>query len=236
LSDHKLSKNSLFIACRVWFEATFQEAFHTTQRTLSRMKTLLFGLLLPFIVGHFSETVPPAQPVDYRHLPGPIAFNGQTFRLNLSAQPTPNYVRQEYLPTNEPTDGYHNLFMLSVITNGQTVDQTVATQVQRLTDIQQEDLTVNFRVAKDPLTGMATLDFVWRADSDDTNPIIEWNAYRFEPYTSPTGQKGVLMVGNRRRAYGDEIVPFLSTFRTERPQILGSLTAFKTPALALTNP
>ena len=199
------------------------------------MKTLFFGLLLPFIFGHFPETVPPAPPVDRLHPPGPIAFNGQTFRLNLSAQPAPNYVRQEYLPTDESADGYHNLFMLSVITNGQTVDETVATQVQRLADIQQDDLTVKYQVRKDTLTGTATLDFVWRANSDDTNPIIEWNAYRFELYTSPTGQKGVLMVGNRRRAYGDDIVPFLDSFQTGRPQILSSLTTFKTPAVALTD-
>ena len=199
------------------------------------MKTLFFGLLLPFIFDHFPGTVPPTQPVDHLHLPGLIAFNGQTFRLNLSTQPTPNYVRQEYLPTDKPADGYHNLFMLSVITNGQTVDETVATQVQRLTDIQQDDLTVNYRVRKDTLTDTATLDFVWRANSDDTDPVIEWNAYRFEPYTSPTGQKGVLTVGNRRRAYGDDIVPFLDVFQTERPQILSSLTVFRTTVVALTN-
>ena len=111
----------------------------------------------------------------------------------------------------------------------------MATQVQRLTDIQQDDLTVNYRVRKDTLTGTATLDFAWHANSDDTNPVIEWNAYRFEPYTSPTGQKGVLMVGNRRRAYGNEIVPFLNEFQTERPQILSSLATFKIPAVALTN-
>ncbi|MBO0929851.1 hypothetical protein [Fibrella aquatilis] len=199
------------------------------------MKTLLFGLLLPFIFGPAPLITQPAPPVDHLHLQGPIAFNGQTFRLSTSAQPTPTYVRQEYLPTNEPADGYHNLFMLSVITNGQTIDQTVATQVQRLTDIQEEDLTVHYRVRKDSLTGTATLDFVWRANSDDTNPIMEWNAYRFEPYTSPTGQKGVLMAGNRRRAYGSEIVAFLEAFRTERPQILQSLATFKTPVAVLSN-
>lgn len=197
------------------------------------MKTLLFGFLLPFVVGHFPEITAPTRPTDHLHLPGPIAFNGQTFQLSNSAQPTPTYVRQEYLPTNEPTDSYHNLFMLSVITNGQTVAQTVSTQLQRLADIQQDDLTVNFRVKTDTLAGTATLDFIWQANSDATNPIMEWNAYRFEPYVSATGQKGVLMVGNRRRAYGNEIGPFLEAFRTKRPQILGSLNTFKTPTLAL---
>ncbi|MBO0939466.1 hypothetical protein J2I47_23150 [Fibrella sp. HMF5335] len=75
------------------------------------MKTLLFGLLLPFIFGHFPEIVPPAQPVDHLHLPGPIAFNGQTFRLSTTAQPTPTYGRQEDLPADEPIEGYHNLFV-----------------------------------------------------------------------------------------------------------------------------
>ena len=199
------------------------------------MKTLLFGLLLPFIFGHFPEMAQPAPPVDYLRIQGPIAFNGQTYRLSTSAQPTSTYVRQEYLPANEPADLYHNLFVLSVITNGQTVDETVATQVQRLTDIQQDDLTVHYRVRKDTLTGTATLDFVWRANSDDTNPIMEWNAYRFEPYTSPTGQKGVLMAGNRRRAYGSEIVSFLEGFRAERPQLLQALSVFKTPPVLVGN-
>ncbi|MBO0939467.1 hypothetical protein J2I47_23155 [Fibrella sp. HMF5335] len=120
-----------------------------------------------------------------------------------------------------------------MIVNGQSVDETMTTQVKRLMAIQQDDLTVHYRMRKDTLTG--TLDFVWRANSDDTNPVIEWNAYRFEVYTSPAGQKGVLMIGNRRCTYGYEIVPFLGAFCTERLQILSSLSLFKTPTIAQVN-
>jgi hypothetical protein len=163
----------------------------------------------------------------------PIAFNGQTYRLSLSTQPSAGYLRQEYLPATEAESAYRDLFMLTLVTTGLTVEEAVAMQVQKLEKIQEEDLTVNYKVRKDTKTGSTLLDFVWRAYSDDTHPMIEWNAYRFEAHQTPTGRRGVLMVGNRRRAYGSDIVPFLNAFRTERPRVLDSLRVYKMPAMQL---
>jgi hypothetical protein len=201
------------------------------------MKPIQLVVCLPLLMalGSFSPSAPTHHAADEPSVVvRPIAFNGQTYRLSLSTQPSTGYIRQEYLPATEAASAYRDLFMLSLLTTGLTVDEAVQMQVQKLEAIKEEDLTVNYKVNKDPKTGTTLLDFVWRAYSDDSRPMIEWNAYRFEAHRTPTGQRGVLMVGNRRRAYGSDIVPFLNAFRTERPRVLDSLRIYRMPVMQLT--
>jgi hypothetical protein len=200
------------------------------------MKLITSFLCLPLLIalGSFAPPGPaPFTAGEPTVAVRPIAFNGQTYRLSLSSQPSAGHLRQEYLPATEAASAYRDLFMLTLVTTGLTVDEAVQMQVQKLTKIQEEDLTVNYKVVRDPRTGATVLDFVWRAYSTDDRPMIEWNAYRFEAHKTPTGQQGVLMVGNRRRAYGSDIVPFLNAFRTERPRVLDSLRVYKMPMMQL---
>jgi hypothetical protein len=162
--------------------------------------------------------------VDHLPVPGPISFNGETYRLAWSSRPTPNCYRQEYLPASQTPEHFRSMVLLEAISQGADVQHVVSAKVDWLKERKASDPTVNFAIAKNPGTGEVILDFILSTDQ-----IVEWNAYR---YTALGGNKpGVLLLGLSRRAYGDATTEFLRALKSARPPMIDALAKSPLPAV-----
>ena len=56
-----------------------------------------------------------AEIVERLSVPGPISFNGESYRLSWSSHPTANYYKQEYLPGGETGEHYRSMVLLEAI-------------------------------------------------------------------------------------------------------------------------
>lgn len=169
--------------------------------------------------------------VDRLSFPGPIAFNGETYRLSWSSHPKPHYYKQEYLPAGQTSERFQRMMLVEVIAQGVNINDAVAAKVGMLNTRKATDPTVNFAVVKNPKTGEVILDFILSAENPKGNDIIEWNAYRYAALKGKDGASGVLLLGISRRAYGDDATDFLRRLKPERPVEINALATFPLPVV-----
>jgi hypothetical protein len=163
-------------------------------------------------------------PADERiGIPGPIRFGSQSFALAWTSHPAPDQYKQEYLPAGESVDHYSSMLMIDLTTSAATGKAMARKMIESLEARKASDPVVNYQVITNPANGELILDFVLSASGADGKDIIEWSAYRY----SSQG-KGVRMVGISRRAYGNQVDPFLrkelSALRTRDIAALSALT------------
>lgn len=169
-----------------------------------------------------------AQVSDHLGIPGPILFDGAAYRLAWSAQPSANYVKQEYLPAGETLETYSRMLLVERLT-GVAVPAAVRAQVDMLNKRKASDPLVNMDLMQNEQAGEVLLDFIVSSADPQGQPIVEWNAYRYAPYKGPTGEQGVLLFAISRRGYGDGARAFLGNLKTLRPAQINALAAAPLP-------
>lgn len=167
--------------------------------------------------------------VDHLSLPGPIEFNGESYRLSWSSHPTPSYYKQEYLPPGQTSERFQRMVLIETSVRGVDVNGAVAAQVNRLNKRKSTDPTVNFAAFKNPKNGETILDFILSAKDAKGEDVVEWNAYRYAAWRGKGGESGVLLVGISRRAYGDDATDFLRELKSVRPAEIKALASYPLP-------
>ena len=166
-----------------------------------------------------------AQAPDRLGVPGPIDFEGDAYRLAWSAEPSPNYIKQEYLPAGQTVDRYEQMILVETVA-GVAVTDAVRAQVEMLNKRKPSDPLVNMDLIENKATGEALLDFIVSAKDANGEYIVEWNAYRYARH----GDSGIMLFGISRRAYGNEAAKALLTeLRGLRPGRIRSLTQIVLP-------
>jgi len=150
-----------------------------------------------------------------------------------SSEPSPDYIKYEYLPQDEELPYYHHMLLLERLSNGMGVADVVRSQLEFLNQRKESDLLVNHRLIKNESSGEYLLDFVLSGETEDGETIVEWNAYRYSPWRSADGaQHGVLLYGYSARAYGaDDGREFLTDLRETRAPIIQALASTSMPSL-----
>ncbi|HZF97091.1 MAG TPA: hypothetical protein VEY92_02400, partial [Pseudoxanthomonas sp.] len=83
------------------------------------------------------------------------------------------------------------------------------------------DPMVNHEVIVNGAGDMILLDFLMSAPGADGRLVVEWNAYRYEPYAG-----GSMVTTISRRAYGEEVDNFLrNRLRSLRTADVATLSA-----------
>jgi hypothetical protein len=167
--------------------------------------------------------------VDRLSLPGPIEFNGESYRLSWSSRPTPDYYKQEYLPSGQTSELYQRMVLVEASVRGVNVNGAVAGQVDRLNNRKSSDPIVNFAASKNPKNGEIILDFVLSAKNSKGEDVVEWNAYRYATWRREGGESGVLLFGISQRAYGDNATDFLRSLKSARPAEVSALASYPLP-------
>jgi hypothetical protein len=169
--------------------------------------------------------------VGHLSLPGPIEFNGESYRLSWSSHPTPSYYKQEYLPPGQTSERFQRMVLIETSVRGVDVNGAVAAQVNRLNKRKSTDPTVNFAAFKNPKNGETILDFILSAKDAKGEDVVEWNAYRYAAWRGKGGESGVLLFGISRRAYGDDATDFLRGLKSVRPAEIKALASYPLPVV-----
>lgn len=170
-----------------------------------------------------------AQVKDHLNIPGPIAFDGQSYDLAWSSRPSASYVKHEYVPQGQTVTHFHDMLLVEFLQGDRKVADVVQTQMQKLNARKDRDPLVRMAVIKNDTTGEMLLDFLM---SDNTNGelIVEWNAYRYARITNANGETGIGLFGISRRAYGnDNAKAFLTALKTRRPTQIDQLAKAPLP-------
>jgi hypothetical protein len=195
----------------------------TTFAPLLRLgAALAAGLLLAGPAG--------AQVKEYLGVPGPLRFEGQSYRLAWSSKPSANYVKQEYVPAGQDVQRYRQMLLVEQVLGGISVTQAVRAQVDTLNKRKAADPMANMDLVQNPSTGEALLDFLVSSRDRSGQVIVEWNAYRYAPIRRPSGEKGVLLFAVSQRAYGnDDAKAFLARLKQVRPARINALARAPLP-------
>jgi len=196
------------------------------RRTCNTLAALAFTLLVTlasFGQARSAETASAAS----------LMFANVTYHLAWRSDPSPDYVKYEYLPQDEELPHYRNMLLLERLTNGMGVADVVRSQVEFLNQRKESDPLVNHRLINNESSGEYLLDFILSGETQDGETIIEWNAYRYSPWRSADGvQHGVLLYGYSARAYGDDDGrKFLTDLRETRAQIIQALVSTSVPSV-----
>lgn len=173
-----------------------------------------------------SVTTALAQVTDYLGLPGPIELSGEQYELAWSSNPQDNYIKHEYIPAGQTVEAFEDMVILETLIGEIVPLQAAAAQVENLNQSRSNDPLLNMDLIENEATGEALLDFLISATTAEGENIVEWNAYRYAPYTNAQGASGILLFAVSHRAYGDEnsraFLESLGSLRTDQIQALAS--------------
>jgi hypothetical protein len=171
-----------------------------------------------------------AEVTEYIGVPGPIEFAGKSYELAWSSQPADNYIKQEYVPSGQNVETYAQMLLVEVVTGKIKVMDAVRSHVDMLNKRKGSDPLVNMSVIENKATGEALLDFIVSSKNAKGEYIVEWNAYRYAPYSDASNEAGVLLYAISHRAYGTENAKsFLDGLRTLRPDQINILAEARLP-------
>lgn len=134
-----------------------------------------------------------AQVTDYLGVPGPLEFDGKSYALAWSSRPTENYMKHEYVPSGQAVETYAQMLLLETVTGNIKVIDAVRRQVDLLNKRKGSDPLVNMSVMKNEVGDEMLLDFIVSSRDAKGEYVVEWNAYRYAPYSDGSGKAGVLL-------------------------------------------
>ena len=125
-----------------------------------------------------------AQPVtDYLNIPGPIALGDTSYELAWSAQPAPDYTKQEYVPAGQSVDNFESMVIVEFLVGDATPASIAQSQIAMLEERKTSDPLVNMDLLVNDASGEIILDFVvsaadangdiWEAGVDSAAELID---------------------------------------------------------------
>jgi hypothetical protein len=213
------------------------------------MQILLVSLYTALCVGHMSWSAKPVHAPrppkgvftslyfigpdtvkDYLHLPGPIEFNGTSYRLAWTAHPAKNYYKQEYIPKRNTVEHYDKMVFLDVVMDTGNLRDAVRAKLVQLELRKRKDSVVNYKLFQNPDSTEYILDFVL-SDGEPFLNVVEWDVYRYKTFVDSSGHKGYQLFANSLRAYGDEINGFFGTLGATRKRVIALMVKYDMPVI-----
>ncbi len=150
-----------------------------------------------------------------------ITYAGIPFYLGYSSHPVKDYYFQEYFPKGEKPDSYRQMFTVSLhYSKSLTPAQAVEAKAKELGERKKTDQCCNYAVMEN--NGEYMMDFLVSApdkDDPDALSVVEFDIHRYRQ-VEVNGKKAIQLMFYSRRAYGDDIIPFLTKLKTERDNML----------------
>lgn len=147
---------------------------------------------------------------DYLNVGDSITFKDETYYLGWSANPSEGYYIQEYFPKGEVADHYNQMFTVSVhYMEGLTPEIATAAKVNELEQRKKTDACCNYKVYKNGDDRM--LDFLVSAKDPNKPGLLSTVEFDLHLYKQVEikGKPALQLLFYSKRAYGDDIMPFL---------------------------
>lgn len=174
-------------------------------------------------------------PVDRIGVTGPLTFNKTTFNLSWTDKPNGIYYIQEYLPTGEKSESFNQMLTLHLFDTEIKVKDAVKQKTKELDNRKKTDPNCNYQVTESPDGKEFIVDFLLGESKGDMMTIIEFNIYHYKQVDLGDKKKGILVYAYTKRAYGDDITPFLKNLRDDRTDLLDVMIGSEIPTVKLAN-
>ena len=175
------------------------------------------------------------EPVDRLGVKGPLTFNKTSFNLSWTDKPNNTYFIQEYLPKDEKSESFNQMLTLHLFDKDIKVKNAVKQKMQELDTRKKTDPTCNYQVTESPDGKEFMVDFLLGESKGDKMTIIEFNIYHYKQVELGDKKKGILVYAYSKRAYGDDITPFLKNLRKDRTDLLNVMIGSEMPTVNLTD-
>lgn len=193
-----------------------------------------FVAIVAFSLGLIAQNAYSQDKVERLGVPGPVEFDNADYSLAWSSNPSPTYFKQEYLPQGQDVESYTSMLIVELAL-GVDVNTAISAQVSMLDRRRTTDPLVNFDILQNEQSGEAILDFIVSSKDTQGEYIVEWNAYRYAPWTDGKRQ-GVALFAISHRAYGNEKSrAFLGSLQALRPQQINVISKQEFPAITPIN-
>ena len=178
-------------------------------------KYLFIVLIIPTSFTGFNQ-----KPVDRIAVKGPLTFDNTIFNLAWTSKPTDNYYIQEYLPNGENADHFNQMLSIFLLAADVKTKDAVQQKIDELEARKKTDPTCNYKVNQSPDGKEYMVDFVL-GESNDKMEVEEFNVYRYKQVNLSNNKKGILVYAYSKRAYDNDITPFLTNLKNDRATFLG---------------
>ena len=190
------------------------------------MKTLVFLAVVSLSV------LITGDPIDRIGVKGPITFDDVSYNLAWSDHPHEKYYVQEYLPAGETVERFNQMLTIHLFDQSVKPKNGVNQKVAELNERKKSDPVCNYAVMESPDGKDFLLDFLLSDSKDGRLRIVEFNAYKYKQIEIGD-RKALLVFAYSKRAYDDEIEPFLKGLKEERMKHLQQVIKAELPTVTL---
>lgn len=159
-----------------------------------------------------------------------LNFDNQNYNLAWSANPTSSYYKQEYLRDSEKVESYQQMILLEDFNTDFSVEFMVKMKAEELEERKTYDKICNYQIIENPTNGEFMLDFVLSLQTDE-KAIVEWNIYRYVKRQDTSGKAHIVLYAFSKRAYNDDIVPFIKDLKDSRYNFINKVGTLEIPIL-----
>ena len=163
--------------------------------------------------------------VDYLHVGKTLKFQDKKFELKWCQHPIEAYYLQEWLPKGETFDNYEQMLSVSLsFSESLGVQFFVDAKVRELDERKKSDKCCNYLVYEN--NGEYIIDFLVSDGADGKLNVVEADIHHYKPVIVE-GKKAIQLNFYSRRAYGDDIIPFLESLKEKKVDWINELTQMK---------
>jgi len=173
------------------------------------------------------------EPIDRIGVRGPLIFNKTSFSLSWTDKPNDTYFIQEYLPKNEKSESFNQMLTLHLFDKDIKVKDAVKQKMKELEVRKKTDPTCNYQVTESPDGKEFMVDFLLGENKADKMTIIEFNIYHYKQVDLGDKKKAILVYAYSKRAYGDDITPFLKNLAKDRISLLNVMISSEKPSVKI---
>lgn len=173
------------------------------------------------------------EPIDRIGVKGPMTFNKTIFTLAWTEKPSDTYYIQEYLPEGENVGHFNQMMSIFLLVSDIRIEDAVHQKIQELETRKKTDETCNYMVNQNPETKEYMVDFIVGQAKGNFMEVQEFNIYRYKQIELNNGKKAIFVYSYSKRAYGNEITPFLKHLPKNRIAYLKTMISAEMPTVRL---
>ncbi len=176
-------------------------------------------LILTCVMAFAQEEV-----VDYLNVGKTLKFQGETFELKWCSHPMEAYYIQEWLPEGYTFDNYEQMLTVTLaFSEVLTAQYAVEAKVQELEERKKIDCAYYYVYENN---GEYVIEFMVMDGADGKVNFVEVDIHHYKLVTV-NGKKAVQLNFYTRRAYGDDINPFIESLDDKTDDWINELTQMK---------
>ena len=176
-------------------------------------------LILTCVMAFAQEEV-----VDYLNVGKTLKFQGETFELKWCSHPMEAYYIQEWLPEGYTFDNYEQMLTVTLAFSEElTVQYAVEAKIRELEERKKTDCAYYYVYENG---GEYVIEFMVMDGAAGKVNFVEVDIHHYKPVTV-NGKKAVQLNFYTRRAYGDDINPFIESIDDKTDDWINELTQMK---------